>query len=152
MTAVYYRPVTAAFRQLLDRAAEKLGSQVALAAALGIDAARVSRLRQGRGIYSRLNFENCLKLAAILDEWPADVLRAAGHAQYATLFEKFCGPPGAAHSLKSSEWLLLQLWRDLPAERQTAFLNLLKTEGGPAGVSTRRQEFPVAARRSTRPK
>jgi DNA-binding Xre family transcriptional regulator len=141
--------VTASFRQLLDRAAQKLGSQTALAAALGVDPTRISRLKQGRGDYSRLNFENCLKLAAILDEWPPDVLRAAGHARHATLFESLCGPRGAARSLKSSEWQLLQLWRDLSSTRQAAFLNLLKTEGGPAGVATSRREFSGAPRRSS---
>jgi DNA-binding Xre family transcriptional regulator len=138
--------VTALFRTLLERAAEKLGSQTALAAALGIDPTRISRLKQGRGDYSRLNFENCLKLAAILDEWPADVLRAAGHTQHARLFEAICGRARDDRSIKSSEWELLRLWRDLPPTRQAAFLNLLKTEGGPAVASTGRRQFSGAAR------
>src|SRR5262245_12441723 len=139
------------FRTYLDRAARRLGSQVALAKAMGIDPTRISRLMRGAGDYARLNFENCLKLAAILDEWPADVLRAAGHRDQATLLEQLCGPPTLGRAVKSSEWRLLQLWRELPAARQAAVLTLLKTEGEPAApTATVRQEFPRSVRRRRR--
>ncbi len=136
------------FQSYVDRAAKHLGSQVALAKALGIDPTRISRLMKGAGDYARLNFENCLRLAAILDEWPAEVLRAAGHTEQALLLEQLCGPPQGERSIKSSEWQLLQMWRELPAERQAAVLTLLKTEGRPAApAATVRREFPRHVRR-----
>ena len=59
------------FQAFLERAARRVGSQVALAKALGVDPTRISRLIRGGGDYARLNFENCLRLAQILDEWPS---------------------------------------------------------------------------------
>jgi transcriptional regulator with XRE-family HTH domain len=143
-----------AFTTLLEQGARKLGSQAALAEALGIDAARISRLKRGTSEYGRLNVENCLRLAAVLDEWPATVLRAAGHVELAALFERLSGPEGNGRALKTSEWELLRIWRDLPLNRRTAFLNLLKTEGGPAtaDLASRRPEFPRRARAAGRPK
>jgi hypothetical protein len=136
------------FQSFLDRAAKHLGSQAALAKALGIDPTRISRLIRGAGDYAHLNFENCLRLAAILDEWPAEVLRAAGHTEQAALLEQLCGPPDSERSIKSSEWQLLHMWRDLPADRQAAILTLLKTEGRPAAPpATVRREFPRHVRR-----
>jgi hypothetical protein len=136
------------FRTYLDRAARRLGSQTALAKALDVDPTRISRLMRGSGEYLRLNFENCLKLATILDEWPADLLKAAGHTAQAALLEQLCGPPTVRGALKSSEWRLLQMWRELPAARQAAILTLLKTEGGPAAsAATVRPEFPRTVRR-----
>jgi hypothetical protein len=136
------------FQQYLDRAARHMGSQVALARALGIDPTRISRIMKGAGDYAHLNFENCLRLAAILDEWPSEVLRAAGHTEQAALVEQLYGPPGHGRSLKSSEWALLHIWRGLPAERQAAILTLLKPEGGPAvSATTVRPEFSGAVRR-----
>jgi hypothetical protein len=136
------------FQGLLERAARQLGSQAALARALGIDPTRVSRLIRGGGEYARLNFENCLRLAAILDEWPAEVLRSAGHSEQAALLQRLCGSPGDERSVKSSEWQLLQMWRELPAARQAAVLTLLQTEGGPAApAATVRREFPRRVRR-----
>ena len=132
---------TDAFRLYLDRAAKHLGSQVALARALGIDPTRVSRLMRGDGDYAHLNFENCLRLAAILDEWPAEVLRAAGHIDQAVLLEKLCGPSGGERSVRSSEWALLQAWRELSREKQAAVLTLLQSQGEPAAAAVRR-EFP----------
>jgi transcriptional regulator with XRE-family HTH domain len=142
------------FKALLEQGARKLGSQAALADALGIDAARISRLKRGASEYGRLNVENCLRLAAILDEWPASVLKAAGHVELAALFEKLSGPEGNGGALKTSEWELLKIWRDLPLNRQTAFLNLLKTEGGPAAAApvSRRLDFPRRARAAGRSK
>jgi hypothetical protein len=140
--------VTKAFRKYLERAAEKLGSQAALASELGIDPTRVSRLKRGQKPYGRLNFENCLKLAAILDQSPPDILRAAGHLRQAALYEQLCGPAGPNRLLKSSEWQLLQIWRSLPQYRRAAFLNLMRTEGGPAATS--RREFRDGARRERR--
>jgi hypothetical protein len=138
------------FRAYLDRAARSLGSQAALAKALGVDPTRISRLMRGAGEYAHLNFENCLKLAVILDEWPADVLRSAGHSDQAALLELLCGPPSLERTLKSSEWQLLQMWRDLSAARQAAVLTLLRTEGEPAApVATVRQEFPRSVRQRT---
>ena len=58
------------FQSYVGRAAKHLGSQVALAKALGIDPTRISRLMKGAGDYARLNFENCLRLAAILMSGP----------------------------------------------------------------------------------
>lgn len=139
--------VTRTFRACLERAAQKLGSQAALAEALGIDPTRISRLKRAGGQYRRLNFENCLRLAAILDEWPPEILRAAGHTGPAALFEQLCGMPDRGRSIKSSEWELLRMWRELPAARQAAMLDLLKTERRPA-VSTRRRQFSDARRRS----
>ena len=136
-----------AFRLYLDRAAKHLGSQLALAKALGIDPTRVRRLMRGGGDYAHLNFENCLRLAAILDEWPADVLRAAGHAEQAVLFEQFCGPSGSDRSVRSSEWQLLQAWRELPREKQAAVMTLLKSQGEPAATAAVRREFPRQAGR-----
>ena len=134
------------FQSYLDQAAKHLGSQAALARALGVDPTRISRLLKGAGDYAHLNFENCLRLAAILDEWPAEVLRAAGHTEQAALLEQLCGPSG--RSIKSSEWQLLHMWRELPADRQAAVLTLLKTEGRPAAaVATVRREFPRHVRR-----
>jgi hypothetical protein len=132
-----------AFRLYLDRAAHHSGSQAALAKALGIDPTRISRLMRGGGDYAHLNFENCLRLAAILDEWPADVLRAAGHAEQAVLLEQLCGPPDHERSIRASEWQLLQAWRELPRAKQAAVLTLLKTQGEPAAsVAAVRREFP----------
>jgi hypothetical protein len=134
----------------LDRAAKNEGSQVALARALGIDPTRISRLMKGRGDYARLNFENCLRLAAILGEAPARVLRAAGHAEQAVLVERLCGVPSDEGSLKSSEWELLQMWRALPAQRQAALLTLLRTEEEPAAPQAAvRRGFPRSAGRRT---
>src|SRR5262245_559369 len=131
------------FRAYLDRAAARLGSKVALARALGIDPTRISRLMRGTGDYARLNFENCLRLAAILDEWPTEVLKAAGHTDQAALLEQFCGPASSDRAIKSSEWQLLQMWRELPAARQAAILTLLEPEGEPAApAATVRREFP----------
>ena len=135
------------FQLLLGRAARHLGSQVALARALGVDPTRISRLLKSRGDYPHLNFENCLRLAAILDLSPNEVLTAAGHTEQAALLERWCGPQRPDMSIKSSEWQLLQMWRDLPVERQTALLTLLKTEGGPVAAITDRREFPRSARR-----
>jgi hypothetical protein len=136
------------FRMYLDRAAQHLGSQVALARALGIDPTRISRIMKGAGDYTHLNFENCLRLAAILDEWPSEVLRAAGHTEQAVLVEHLYGPPTHGRSLKSSEWQLLQMWRELSTERQAAIMTLLKTEGGPAASTpTLRHEFSGNVRR-----
>jgi hypothetical protein len=132
---------TDAFRIYLDRAAKHLGSQVALARALGIDPTRISRLMRGNGDYAHLNFENCLRLAALLDELPAEVLRAAGHTDQAVLLEKLCGPPEGERSVRSSEWALLQAWRGLSAEKQAAVLTLLESQGEPAAPAVRR-EFP----------
>ena len=132
-----------AFRLYLDRATKHLGSQLALAKALGIDPTRVSRLMHGGGDYAHLNFENCLRLAAILDEWPPEVLRAAGHAEQAVLFEQLSGPPGGERVVRSSEWKLLQAWRELPREKQAAVMTLLKAQGEPAAPSAPvRREFP----------
>jgi hypothetical protein len=103
---------------------------------------------RGAGEYAHLNFENCLKLAVILDEWPAEILKAAGHTDQAALLERLCGPPSLERTLKSSEWQLLQMWRELSTARQAAVLTLLKTEGEPAApVATVRQEFPRPVRR-----
>ena len=103
---------------------------------------------KGAGDYARLNFENCLRLAAILDESPADVLRTAGHTDQAVLLEQLCGPSNGERTIKSSEWQLLQMWRQLPAVRQAAVLTLLKTERGPAAPpATVRREFPRHVRR-----
>jgi hypothetical protein len=137
------------FRTFLERATHHLGSQVALAKALGIDPTRINRLlKGGGGDYAHLNFENCLRLAAILDERPAEVLRSAGHHEQAALLEHVCGPIGGERSLRSSEWQLVQLWRELPTSRQAALLTLLATEGGPAAaVTTVRREFPSHRRR-----
>lgn len=139
-----------AFRIYLDRAAKHLGSQVALAKALGIDPTRVSRLMRGGGDYAHLNFENCLRLAAILDEWPVEVLRAAGHTEQALLLEQLCGPPEGERSIRSSEWEMLQAWRELPRAKQAAVLTLLKSQGEPAAPpATVRREFRrQAGRRS----
>ena len=131
------------FRPYLDRAAKHLGSQVALARALGIDPTRISRLMRGGGDYAHLNFENCLRLAAILDEWPAEVLRAAGHVEQAALLEHLCGPPGGERAVRSSEWELLHAWRELPRSKQAAVLTLLKSQGEPAAPAAAvRREFP----------
>lgn len=136
------------FQTFLDRAARRLGSQVALAKALGIDPTRISRLMRGGGDYARLNFENCLRLAAILDERPAEVLRAAGHDEQALLLEQVCGPASGERVVKSSEWQLLEMWRTLPPERQAAILTLLKPEGEPAAPPAAvRREFPRHAGR-----
>lgn len=136
------------FQSCLDRAAKHLGSKVALARALGIDPTRISRLMKGAGDYTRLNFENCLRLAAILDESPEEVLRAAGHTEQALLLEQLCGPPPGERPIKSSEWQLLHMWRQLPAARQAAILTLLRTEKGPAAPpATVRREFPRHVRR-----
>ena len=138
------------FQTLLDRAARRVGSQVALAKALGIDPTRISRLVRGSGDYARLNFENCLRLAQILDELPVDILKAAGHTEQARLFEQLCGPPSAERSLRSSEWQLLKMWRELPAARQAAILTLLKTEEEPAAPPAPvRREFPRRGRRGS---
>src|SRR5262245_53307627 len=137
------------FQTYLNRAARHLGSQAALAKALGVDPTRISRLMKGAGDYAHLNFENCLRLAAILDEWPSEVLRAAGHTEQALLVERLYGPPTQGRSLKSSEWQMLQMWRELPAARKAAILTLLETEGGPAASATTtvRREFPSHVRR-----
>ena len=136
------------FQTYLERAAQSLGSQVALAKALGIDPTRISRLMRGTGDYARLNFENCLRLASILDEWPGAILRAAGHVDQAALLEKLCGPSTGERSIKSSEWQLLKKWRTLPAARQRAVFTLLETEGEPAAAATSvRREFPSDVRR-----
>ncbi len=130
------------FRLYLDRAARHLGSQVALAKALGIDPTRISRLMRGGGDYAHLNFENCLRLAAILDEWPVEVLRAAGHTEQAALLDQLCGPTDRERSIRSSEWQLLQAWRELPRAKQAAVLTLLKSQGEPAAPSAPvRREF-----------
>jgi hypothetical protein len=139
------------FQSYLERAAQSLGSQIALARALGIDPTRISRLMRGTGDYARLNFENCLRLAAILDEWPAPILRAAGHVDQAVLLERLCGPSAGERSLKSSEWQLLRKWRTLPIARQKAVITLLETEGEPAAPSASvRRQFPRDVRRRRR--
>ena len=135
------------FRNYLDRAARHLGSQLALAKALGIDPTRISRLMRGGGDYAHLNFENCLRLAAILDEWPVEVLRAAGHTEQEVLLEQLCGPSGPERFIRSSEWQLLQTWRELPRAKQAALLTLLKAQGEPAAPAAVRREFQRQAGR-----
>jgi transcriptional regulator with XRE-family HTH domain len=138
--------VTDAFRAMIVRAARALGSQTALAAALGVHPARISRLRRGAGDYQRLNVENCLRLSAILGVPPADVLHAAGHADLAALLETLWNEPRERQAMAVNERRLLRLWRDQSPERQAAVLSLLDTEGGSAVASSRRPRFPVAAR------
>jgi hypothetical protein len=48
------------FRRYLERAVQLLGSQVALASALRVDATRLNRFMRGSDDDPRLNFANCL--------------------------------------------------------------------------------------------
>jgi hypothetical protein len=57
------------FRLYLERAAKHLGSQLALARRLESIPRASAVLMRGGGDYAHHNFENCLRLAAILDEW-----------------------------------------------------------------------------------
>jgi hypothetical protein len=143
--------ITNDFQTLLERAARRVGSQVALAKALGIDPTRISRLIRGNGDYARLNFENCLRLAQILDEWPIEILKAAGHTEQARLFEQLCGPSRDERSVRAGEWELLQKWRELPAAQKSAILTLLRTEEEPAAPPAAvRREFPRRVGRRSR--
>lgn len=105
------------FTDLLNRIADRFPTRLALAKALDINASRLSRALNGTDKHTSFNIENCLKLAQVSGEPPADVLRAAGKGDIAELIESLYGPERRVSDPVVQG--LLQHWPTFTAEEKT---------------------------------
>jgi hypothetical protein len=87
----YLAAVVTEFVEMLNRISERFPTRTAFAKALGINASRLSRALNDVG-ERPFNVKNCLRLAKVSGESPAEVLRAAGKADIAELIESLYGP------------------------------------------------------------
>lgn len=133
--------------ELLIEVRDRLGSNHALAQALGLSDSRTGRLL--RGERESLNTLNCLKFAVLAERDPSEILRAAGKAEIATAIESMYGrsarPTTAA--IGPDEAGLLKAWRTLGASQQQTLRVLLRelqaqmenSSSEPARSDTRRR-------------
>lgn len=99
---------TRAFRELVLDLANRHGSLSALAQQLGLSPSRLSRVANGTPGAS-MEVVNCLRLAQLAGQSPAQVLRAAGKADVADLLDGLYGridsvlPPSLTRAMRVPE-------------------------------------------------
>lgn len=110
------------FKALLNRIAKQFPSRAALAKALEITPSRLSRALN-TGDFP-LNVVNCLRLAKLSGESPADILRAAGKTDVAELIEGLYGKD-RTRLLSTAERELIDDYEALTPRAREALRTLL---------------------------
>ena len=105
---------------MLDEAVGQLGTQRAVADALGITTSRLGRIRKGE---HSLDVLNCLKLARAMRRSPSSVLAAAGKKDVAEMIELLYGRDQGG--LPADERELLHDWSLLDEQERRAFRLLI---------------------------
>lgn len=137
-------PEKTEFQRLLDTAERQCGQKQLAAQAIGITPSRYSKLYGGED-YS-LSVENCLRLAKVTRRPPAEVLRAAGKVEIATLLDELYGAPSAATMLPPDVQALASLIeRMTEAQRQAIAPAMLAILGEPI------EEWPAVAKAARQP-
>lgn len=134
--------LVSAFTEFLASAARQFRTKQEFAAALGITPGRFSRLL--RGEFS-MEVVNCLRLAKLSGESPAQVLRLAGKSEIADLIDELY----ARQPLTQAQRELIAVWDAIPAEAREAFGTMLRytREVAANGPSARSEALPEPRRR-----
>lgn len=129
------------FKELLKRIADRFPSKKAFAEAMDIDPSRLTRaLNTGDFPF---NVVNCLRLAKISGESPAEILRTAGKADVAELIESLYGKD-RTRLLTAEERELLDTWKGFTPDTRQALLRSFaelsgrRTKSSPARPLRRR--------------
>jgi hypothetical protein len=111
------------FKALLNKIAIRFPSRQAFANAIGMNGSRLSRaLNTGDFPF---NVTNCLRLAKLSGESPAEILRAAGKADVADLIESLYGKD-RTRLLSLGERELLDEWEGLTPPARDALRVLMR--------------------------